>query len=102
MRRLRTHRDDRGVATIAVICVLVVMLGVAAVALDGGKLIMARRSAQNSADAAALAIATDCSRTGSPSSPAPYIKVSYGESAATPSCGGGIVTVTYPIMLTPG
>jgi hypothetical protein len=93
MRRMK-QQDDRGVATIAVICVLTVMLGVAAVALDGGKIIMARRSAQNSADAAALAIATDCSRTGSPSSPAPYLKVSYGESAATPGCGGGTVTVT--------
>ena len=60
MRRLAEHRDDSGVATIFVVIALPVLVLFAALVLDGGRAYIARRETQNSADAAALAMATDC------------------------------------------
>jgi Flp pilus assembly protein TadG len=91
MRRL-TQRDDQGVVGVIVAVSLAFMLAGMAFAVDVGVARAATTSVQNSADAAALAIATDCARVGTPSSPAPYLKP--GQTAPTPSCGGGAVTVT--------
>ncbi len=60
MRRLAGHSDDSGVATIFVVIALPVLILFAALVLDGGRAFIARRETQNSADAAALAMATDC------------------------------------------
>ena len=60
MRGLAAHRDDAGVATIFVVTALPVLVLFAALVLDGGRAYIARRETQNSADAAALAMATDC------------------------------------------
>lgn len=72
MRRLRQIRDkrrtsldgnpsnERGAATIVVAGLMVVLLGFAALAIDVGALYAEKAQLQNGADAAALAIATDC------------------------------------------
>ena len=60
MRRLAAHSDDSGVATIFVVITMPLLILFAALVLDGGRAYIARRETQNSADAAALAMATDC------------------------------------------
>ena len=73
MRRLKLH-DDRGSVLILTVLVMVMLMGAVALATDGSALVVAKRSAQNSADAAALALAQDCIRPGGScqSSPSPY------------------------------
>jgi Flp pilus assembly protein TadG len=61
MRRL-TLRDDTGAAMILVAICLVFLLGIAALVIDFGALVQERRVLQNGADAAALAVATDCAK----------------------------------------
>ena len=75
MRRLKL-RDDRGGVLILTVLVMVMLMGAVALATDGSALVVAKRSAQNSADAAALALAQDCVRPGGscPSSPSPYLR----------------------------
>jgi Flp pilus assembly protein TadG len=53
----RTLRNDRGVIAVIVALVLVVLLGIAALAIDVGYLMAGRNELQNAADAAALAAA---------------------------------------------
>jgi hypothetical protein len=60
MRRLTRHRDDSGAVTIFVVIAMPVLILFAALVLDGARGYVARRETQNSADAAALAMATDC------------------------------------------
>lgn len=86
-------RDDRGVATIFVILAMGAILIGAAFAIDVGRYVLEARSAQNSADATALAVATDCALTGSPIADyAPYRKT---EQAITkPACGNYEATIT--------
>lgn len=58
MRRLR---DDAGAVTVLVALLLpVVLLGMAALALDVGSMYVQKRQLQNGADAAALGVAGDC------------------------------------------
>src|SRR5258707_15601623 len=58
IRRSRTgHR--RGVAAVIVVISLTVLVGVAAITVDGGMALTERRRAQDVADAAALAAAAD-------------------------------------------
>jgi hypothetical protein len=59
MRRLRR---DEGIVLILVAGLLVVLLGMAGLAVDLGSLYSERRQLRNGADAAALAIAEDCAR----------------------------------------
>ena len=67
MRRLTdVDRDDRGAGTIFLIMAMVVMLVGAGFAIDVGQYVVAARSAQNTADATVLAVATDCAITGAP------------------------------------
>ena len=54
------HRDDQGVATIFLILAMAFVFVGAALAIDVGRYVSEARSAQNSADATALAVATDC------------------------------------------
>jgi hypothetical protein len=90
MQRL-TQRDDQGVVAITVVCLMVVVLAVFAFAVDTGIAIAGTRSAQNSADAAALASALDCARGVAAPAPAPYLQE--GQTAPTPPCGTNSVTV---------
>lgn len=70
MRRLRTGKasivgtrdNERGASAVIVAFFLVVLLGVAALAIDVGAAYAERAQLQTGADATALAIATDCAR----------------------------------------
>ena len=98
MRRLDRH-DDSGIASLFFVLAMVLILGVTAVALDGGAAIAAKRSVQNSADASALAVATDCARGAAcPSSVATYLRT--GETAAAPAVNTGAGTVTVTVSKT--
>ncbi len=55
-----SESGERGAATIIVAGLMVVLLGFAALAVDVGALYAEKAQLQNGADAAALAIATDC------------------------------------------
>lgn len=61
MRRLSLRDDTGAVAPFAAI-LMVVLLGFGALVVDVGRLYAERRVLQNGADAAALAIATDCAK----------------------------------------
>lgn len=99
MRRLtQPDPDDHGIATIFLILAMTAMLIGAALAIDVGRYVVEARSAQNSADATVLAVATDCARAGSPIVDySPYRKTS--QSINSPACGSGqtTITVTTPV-----
>ena len=61
MRRLTPH-DNAGATMILVSLCLVFLIGMAALVIDIGALVQERRVLQNGADAAALAVATDCAK----------------------------------------
>jgi Flp pilus assembly protein TadG len=85
-RMIDTQRDDSGVATIFVVMAMTAMVVGAAFAIDVGGYVAAARSAQNSADATVLAVATDCALTGAPIADySPYRKD--GQTITTPACG---------------
>ncbi|HUS41915.1 MAG TPA: TadE/TadG family type IV pilus assembly protein [Ilumatobacteraceae bacterium] len=87
------ERDDRGVATIFLILAMTAILVGAALAIDVGRYVLEARSAQNSADATALAVATDCALTGSPIADyTPYRKD--GQSISAPACVENSATIT--------
>lgn len=60
---MRGLTDERGATGILFGIFIVVFLGMAAIAVDIGKLYQERRELQNGADAGALAIAEDCARS---------------------------------------
>jgi Flp pilus assembly protein TadG len=93
----RHKGSEDGLMAITVTVLAVVMFVMVAFSVDVGSAVAIARSAQNSADAAALAVATDCARTGSPSSVAPYLTNGQVPAALVPACnsgGTGAVTVT--------
>jgi Flp pilus assembly protein TadG len=61
-RARRRARDERGAAAVTLALLLVPMLGFAAIAVDVGALYAERARLQVAADAAAIAVAQDCSR----------------------------------------
>jgi Flp pilus assembly protein TadG len=96
-----TPRDDSGVATIFIILCSLILLGAVGIAVDVSRAVAVTRSAQNSADAVALAMAKDCARTGSLAPPASYDRFIRPESAigngqsqarTAGSCPEGFVT----------
>ena len=91
MRRL-TQQDDRGVIAITVACLAALMFVLMAFSVDIGSAVAITRSAQNSADALALAKATDCARNVGATNQAPYL--TNGQTASTTGCGPGTVTAT--------
>ena len=99
MRRLTPAvRDDSGVGTIFLILAMTGILIGAALAIDVGGYVVAARSAQNSADATVLAVATDCVLSGAPIADyTPYRKS--GQTISAPVCGSGeaTITVTKPV-----
>ena len=62
MRRLTRHQDDSGAVTLFIVIAMPVLLLFAALTFDGARGFVAERETQNSADAAALAMAMDCSK----------------------------------------
>src|SRR5262245_33413261 len=73
MRRLTKHdRDDQGVVILFVVGMITVFLLAAAVAIDVTRFSQENSSAQHSADATALAVATDCVLTKAPKAAATY------------------------------
>jgi hypothetical protein len=97
MRRLtqldRTESRDDGIATIFLIMTMTAILVGAGLAIDVGGYVAAARSAQNSADATVLAVATDCALTGTPIVDySPYRKD--GQTITAPACGSGEATIT--------
>jgi hypothetical protein len=88
---------DDGLVAITVTVLAAVMFVMIAFSVDVGSAVAITRAAQNSADAAALAVATDCARTGNPSSVEPYLTNGQVPAVVTPACnsgGTGAVTVT--------
>ena len=94
MRRLTTtDRDDRGGATVFIIVAITAVMIGAGFAIDVGQYVVTARSAQNTADATALAVATDCALTGAPIADySPYRKP--GQTINAPACGSGEATIT--------
>jgi hypothetical protein len=77
--------DDRGVATIFLILAMTAILVGAALAIDVGRTVFEASSAQHSADATVLAVATDCALTGAPIDDySPYHKAA--QSISPPTC----------------
>ena len=59
MRRLMRH-DDRGVVAITVVLCSLALLAGLIMAVDGGSIVVTKRSAQNDADSQALTMAREC------------------------------------------
>src|ERR1700743_777722 len=66
--RIDRRRNEEGQALILVGVMLALMVGVAAVVIDGSNAFVQRQSLQNAADAAALAAAQELSTSGCPGS----------------------------------
>lgn len=96
-----TQRDDSGIATILVILCSMLLLGALGIALDVSRAVAVTRSAQNSADSVALAMAKDCVVRGGLSTgydqyirTGPAIGEGQSQSLTDGSCGAGFVTAT--------
>lgn len=94
-----THadRDDDGVATIFLICAMAAIFVGAAFAIDVGRYVAEARSAQNSADATVLALATDCANKYPIGNYAAYRKAGQTINAAVCGSGQASITVTKPV-----
>lgn len=91
-------RDDHGGATIFIVLAVTSILIAAGFAIDVGQYVVEARSAQNTADATVLALATDCALTGSPIADySPYRHA--GQTINTPTCGSyeATITATKPV-----
>ena len=96
------QRDDSGVATIILILSTVLLLGAVAVSVDVARAVAVTRSAQNGADAVALAMAKDCVVRGALSGAGydRYIRTAsaigngQSQSLVGGSCASGSVGVT--------
>jgi hypothetical protein len=101
MRRVTESERDRGAATVLLIGAMTVVLIAGAFAIDVGRYVVEARSAQNSADATVLAVATDCARTGSPIADySPYRKTR--QTITDPTCGNGEATIAVGTPITDG
>ena len=88
---IHSDRDD-GVATIFLVLAMTSMLVGAGFAIDVGQYVVHARSAQNSADATALAVATDCALAGAPIADySQYRKT--GQTITAPACGDHEATI---------
>jgi hypothetical protein len=96
-----TQRDDAGVATLFLILFMALLLGAVGIAIDVGRAVAVTRSAQNSADAVALAMGKDCVGPRRSLSPAGYDRfirtgpaIGNGQSQtlAAGGCSSGFVT----------
>ena len=90
----RRNPRGRGAVALFVVLFLLVLLGSGALAIDVGALLHERRQLQNGADAAAFAVATDCSRSACvtpAATAASYASANAGDgiSAVDELCGRG-------------
>jgi Flp pilus assembly protein TadG len=103
MRRVTRH-EDRGAAAIIVAIVAPFLILAAAFTLDGGRAYVGRREVQNSADAAALAMALDCSKgavaCGATATADPYKKPGSTVQSATCNISAGSCTVAMSKVIT--
>lgn len=98
-----TPRDDSGVASILLVLFMVLLLGAVGISVDVGRVVAVHRSAQNSADAVALAMGKDCVVRGGLAASAGYdryirttpaIGEGQAQSLTDGSCGEVLVTAT--------
>lgn len=98
------QHDDRGIATIMVVIAMPFLVLFAAFTLDGGRAYVGKREVQNSADAAALAMALDCSKglpsCGAASTATPYLKSGSTVDSATCNLSAGSCTVQMSKQIT--
>ncbi|MBT2500745.1 pilus assembly protein [Agromyces sp. ISL-38] len=86
-------RSERGASAVLVGILLVPLIGGAAITVDVGALYAERAQLQNSADAAALAVAADCAKGGCTNNfgvAAPYVDGNANDGASTPT------SITFP------
>jgi Flp pilus assembly protein TadG len=98
VRRLTVLRfeDDRGAVAIAISLLMVVLLGFGAISIDVGRLYAERRSLQNGADAAALAVAQETGCSAAAASPGS----STAQTLATANDTGGPAVASTPVFQT--
>lgn len=97
-----TPRDDSGVASLFVVFCAVLLLGAVGISVDIGRAVAVTRSAQNSADAVALAMGRDCVGAGGLSAAGydrfirtvPAVGNGQAQSLTDGSCSSGFVTAT--------
>ncbi|WP_416428364.1 pilus assembly protein TadG-related protein [Paenarthrobacter nicotinovorans] len=82
--------DERGASTVIVAVLMVVLLGFAALAVDVGAIYAEKAQLQTGADAAALAIATDCARGSCGSSTSTGNQ--FANSNANDNTSGAVIT----------
>lgn len=92
MRRVK-RQDERGATAVVVALLLVVLTGFTALAVDVGAVRWDQKQLQNGADAAALAIASDCAKGKCANEQATATLLA---SANTPGTGADSVQFTFP------
>jgi Flp pilus assembly protein TadG len=97
MRRL-TRRDDRGLAAMFVVLAMPALLMMGSLVFDGARGVLGARQAQNSADAAALAKATDCSQNNTGTDVSGY--ATNGTAFVSASCDTTSYTATATMSKT--
>jgi len=101
--RWLTQHEDQGVASLIVVILMPVLLLFAAFTLDGGRAFVGKREVQNSADAAALAMAIDCSKgvsCGAAATASSYAKSGSTVTSATCDTTAGSCTVAMSKVIT--
>lgn len=100
MRRLKSRTgtdNERGAVAVIVAFAMVILIGFAAIAIDTGALYSERAQLQSGADAAALAIAQECSKSKNCTDPALKMTVAQGMANANSNDAASKVSkLTYP------
>ncbi|HEX9087838.1 MAG TPA: pilus assembly protein TadG-related protein [Arthrobacter sp.] len=97
MKRKPVPDGERGAVTVIVAFAMVALIGCAAIAIDTGALYSERAQLQSGADAAALAIAQECSMTTNCTNPA--LKMATAQDFANANSNDGasrVSSLTYP------
>jgi hypothetical protein len=105
--RFTLEHDQRGQAIVLIALMIVLMLGMAALAIDGGGLFFLKRDAQNAADAAALIASRElCVNPDNPDWPEEGRKAAtengFTQGVDTPRFNNVYVTVAHPGTLPAG
>lgn len=97
LKRKPNPESERGAVSVIVAFAMVALIGCAAIAIDVGALYSERAQLQSAADAAALAVAQDCSQTRNCTNPA--LKLSAAQDMANANSNDGasaVSSLTYP------
>jgi len=89
----RLHREEKGSVLLIVAVMLPVLIGMLALVVDLGSQVAAKRTAVQAADAAALAVALDCTTTGSANAQATAEQLADANVSGFPGASDPIVTV---------